>query len=50
MLCWFLLRVINQLEDKGAYRPLEPPTDAEILAVLDELAVEFAKGISRMLL
>ena len=29
---------------------MEPPTDAEVLAVLDELAVEFAKGVGRMFL
>ena len=50
MLSWFLLRVVDKLEYKGAYCPLEPLTDAEVLAVLDKLAMEFAKGISRVLL
>ena len=50
MLGWFLLRMIDQLKDQSAYRSLEPPTDAEVLAVLDKLAVEFAKGVGRMLL
>ena len=50
LLRWFHLGVVYQLEDQGAYRSLEPPTDAEVLAILDKLIVEFAKGVSRVFL
>ena len=38
-LCQFLLRrpllrMVDQLEDERADRPLEPPSDTEVLAVL----------------
>ena len=29
-----LLRMVDQLEDERANRPLEPPSDTEVLAVL----------------
>ena len=48
-LTWFHLRVVNQLEDEGTNRSLEPPADAKALAVLDQLVVELAEGVSRML-
>ena len=49
-LIWLLLTVIDQLESEGTYCSLEPSIDTEILAVLDKLTVELAKGISGVFL
>ena len=50
-LCQFLLRrpllrMVDQLEDERADRPLEPPSDTEVFAVLYEVTVELAEGVS----
>ena len=46
----FFLGMVDQLEDEGADGPLEPSGRAEILTVLDQLAVKLAKCVCRLFL